>query len=223
MDSSYQTRIRSLPTDLCYALDKFDRDALKILEPLLSELEYRDLPPTIYHYTTDIGLRGILESGKLWLTDIFALNDPSELRHGYQLATSSLTNEVENGPEEYRQFANDFIGALEHEKEDREGIERSAHYFVCSFSKDGNDLGQWRAYADDGRGYALEFKTSCLEKAFTESSRTRTRANILASDGETFPVTYNDVQLSDIHKKLIQKSASIDVFAPREKSNAGCS
>jgi hypothetical protein len=33
-------------------------------------------PPIIYHYTNDAGLRGILESGKLWLTDIFDLNDP---------------------------------------------------------------------------------------------------------------------------------------------------
>jgi hypothetical protein len=32
------------------------------------------------------------------------------------------------------------------------GIEAAGHFFICCFSGDGDDLGQWRAYADDGRG-----------------------------------------------------------------------
>jgi hypothetical protein len=42
--------------------------------------EGEEPPHIIYHYTGDVGLRGILETGQLWLTDVYGLNDPSELR-----------------------------------------------------------------------------------------------------------------------------------------------
>jgi hypothetical protein len=51
-----------------------------------------------------------------------------------------------------------------------EGIENIANFFVCSFSKDGNDLSQWRSYADDGRGYVLGFDTQALEQAFGKTA-----------------------------------------------------
>jgi hypothetical protein len=44
----------------------------------------------IYHYTNSAGLKGILESGNLWFSDIFGLNDPSELRHGLGCAIDIL-------------------------------------------------------------------------------------------------------------------------------------
>lgn len=205
MGSSKQEIVTPIPTELQDALHNFDHEALRIVGRWLSELEGRSIPTVMYHYTTDAGLRGILGSGKLWLTDIFALNDPSELRHGFSLATDILDDEAKKGPDEYRLFAENFRDALEQEKEGREGIERSAHYFVCSFSKDGNDLGQWRAYADDGHGYALEFDASPLEKAFTGSSRAQTTAKALASNGEGFPVTYSDIRLSDLQRRMIQR------------------
>jgi hypothetical protein len=31
------------------------------------------IPPIVYHYTNDVGLKGIQEVGQLWLTDIFDL------------------------------------------------------------------------------------------------------------------------------------------------------
>jgi len=37
----------------------------------------------------DAGLEGILRSRPLWLTGIFDLNDPSELRHGSKQAAES--------------------------------------------------------------------------------------------------------------------------------------
>jgi Protein of unknown function (DUF2971) len=38
-------------------------------------------------------------------------------------------------------------------------------FFALSFSATFDELGQWRAYADDGRGYALGFDTEKLEGA----------------------------------------------------------
>lgn len=36
----------------------------------------------LYHYTSFLGLSGILQSKQLWLTDHKFLNDPSEIEHG---------------------------------------------------------------------------------------------------------------------------------------------
>ena len=47
----------------------------------------------------------------------------------------------------------------------RGGIEQVAHFFVCCFSKAEEDLGQWRAYADNGRGYSIGFDAHMLEQA----------------------------------------------------------
>ncbi len=45
-----------------------------ITDPFTQELIDTPAPSLIYHYTNDCGLRGILESGQLWFTDIFNLN-----------------------------------------------------------------------------------------------------------------------------------------------------
>jgi hypothetical protein len=205
MESSRQESSAPIPLDMRVALNNFDSESLDIVRRWLSKLRERPVPTFIYHYTTDVGLRGILESGKLWLTDIFALNDPSELRHGFSLATDVLDDKAKSGPDEYRLFANNFKEAL------NEGIEISAHYFVCSFSACGDDLSQWRAYADNGCGYALEFNTEPLEKHFCQLARTST------SDGEAFPVTYDDNKLAEIHRQIIKEVLPITSL-PRGKN-----
>ena len=66
-----------------------DRHAPKVRKPsdgdfLWSsfEIEAAKPPPMLYHYTNEMGFKGIMESGTLRFSDIFDMNDPSELRHG---------------------------------------------------------------------------------------------------------------------------------------------
>lgn len=124
-------------------------------------------PSTIFHYTNCVGLRGILSSGQLWMTDMFALNDPSELHYGYSEAIERLRSsvgETDNAAGRYRQ---EFASQLENKT--REKLKKSGHYFCCSFSRNGDDLGQWRMYADDGKGFALGFDCSTLERSHTKT------------------------------------------------------
>jgi hypothetical protein len=86
-----------LPEDMHAEVGKFDAAADEIIQSIGRALNAREPPPIIYHYTNDAGLRGILESGKLWLTDIFDLNDPSELSHGFSHAVSILSNKAADG------------------------------------------------------------------------------------------------------------------------------
>ena len=98
--------IGPIPPDAQAALDQFEDAADKIIEPLVQDPEAKKTPHAIYHYTNDVGLRGILETGQLWLTDVFSLNDPSELNHGFSLMLKVLMSkvvspEVENSPKDY--------------------------------------------------------------------------------------------------------------------------
>jgi hypothetical protein len=181
-----------IPADMMEELDKFDGIAEQIIASFVQGVELQPPPPVIYHYTNDLGFRGILESGKFWLTDIFNLNDPSELTHGFSHAIRILNGRAANGPPESQLFAQQFaIFGLQG------GIQAAAHYFVCSFSASGDDLGQWRAYADNGRGYALGFDTKALEDPYTKIGDTPIPNN------STFSLTYNDAQLSTLHARMI--------------------
>ena len=180
-----------IPQDMKNALTEFDTTANGIVRSFIDTLESQEPPEIIYHYTNDVGLKGILETGQLWLSDIFSLNDATELSHGFSHAVSRLNAKAHTGPRESHLFAKNFSALLEG------GMQGTAHYFVCSLSSDGDDLGQWRAYADNGRGYAIGFDARALEGLFTR------RNGVPIPNNSTFPVTYNDATLADIQHQMI--------------------
>lgn len=193
-----------IPQDMKNALTEFDTTANGIVRSFIEKLESQDPPEFIYHYTNDVGLKGILETGQLWLTDIFSLNDPTELSHGFSHAVNRLNAKADTGPPESRVFAKNFSAFHE------VGVQGSAHYFVCSLSSDGDDLGQWRAYADNGRGYAIGFDARALERLFTH------RDDLPIPNKSTFPVIYNDAMLAEIHHQMIDSMFDL-ISLPRGK------
>jgi Protein of unknown function (DUF2971) len=111
---------------------------------------------------------------------------------------SVLNGKVADGPGVGKLFAKNFAVL------DREGaIPRVAHLFMCSFSSRGDDLGQWRAYADNGRGYALGFDSKALENGFTKKGETPIPNN------STFHVKYNDTQLLEIYGRIVEKMINL--------------
>ena len=184
------TAANRIPPSVQKAVDQFQSEADRILQPLVDKLKARTPPPIIYHYTGDVGLRGILETGRLWLTDVFSLNDPSELNHGFSLLLNALMDKAVSP--DAKSFAQ---GLVDFSK--RVGIRRSGNFFVCSFSESGDDLGQWRAYGDNGRGYVLGFDTTELETAFTKDGQ--------PGYAQASPLTYDDARLGDIHGQIVEK------------------
>jgi len=195
-----------IPADMTSALRQLDIDAEEIVSTFVREIEASPLPPRLYHYTNDDGLRGILESGKLWLSDIFSLNDPSELSHSVAYATDILKGKAKNSHE--KAFASRFDQALTVGE-----LQNLAHYFVCSFSASHDDLGQWRAYADDGRGYALEFDTSVLDSAFCRSGAD---SNV---NNHTARITYNDNTLIKLYEQVMEMA--LPLIVPPNHQNFG--
>jgi hypothetical protein len=182
-----------VPPDIMLELQKFDGAADQLFDSFFKTIEVVPWPPVIYHYTNDVGLRGILETGKLWLTDMFNLNDPSELSHGLSHLVNILNGKAVGGPPESKSFSLAFQAYLR-----QGGYQKFAQYFVCSFSSAGDDLGQWRAYADNGRGYALGFDAGRLVTAFKQPGDRPIPNNA------TLPMTYDDGKCTELHKQLVE-------------------
>ena len=53
-----------IPPEAQAALDQFKAEADKIIDGLIGGPEATKTPPSIHHYTDDVGLRGILETGR---------------------------------------------------------------------------------------------------------------------------------------------------------------
>jgi hypothetical protein len=178
--------------DMQKHIDIFYAGADEVVTDFARALEAQPVPTMLYHYTDGAGLSGMLESGKVWLTDIFSLNDPSELRHGVASVIRQLKEAADTGPQELKIFTKNLIAMLEG------GIEEIAHFFVCCFSVAANDLGQWRAYADNGRGFALGFDGKMIEDAFTKTGAGPIEGRM------TFPVTYADAPLDALHRQIVE-------------------
>ncbi len=198
----------AIPDDMNAALEACYAECETRVDAYAAELDAVPPPSTIYHYTDSVGFRGILESGMFRLTDIFALNDPAELRHGIKYAGEILDIEAKKGHPAAVIFARNFREFVE------EGAHKVADFFVGCFSSADDDLGQWRAYADNGQGFALGFDGRLLEEAFATSE-------VDIKDNRTFPISYDEEKLQKIQGDLVRGTIPLIALpAGRNMSNA---
>lgn len=103
----------------------------------------------VYHYTSTEGLRGIIDTGEIWLTNTAFVNDTTECRALWQLTGLFADGELTN-PFVQRRW---------------ESGERQANtLYIVSFSRIKNSLGQWRAYG----GFCIGFDVNgMLGRGFT--------------------------------------------------------
>lgn len=178
--------------ELGAALHRFDAAAVAAIEPFLDSVAAKPTPNVIYHYTDYAGLHAILQTGILWFTDVFSMNDPSEIHHGMKQSVDHLRHMVEQADSRLHRFFLDKYEAFI-----SEGLKQSAHYNICCFSTLCDSLSQWRAYADNGTGYALGFDAKALEVAYAYVGGKR------ASNRSLFHVTYEDGKLSELQRRLV--------------------
>ena len=113
-------------------------------------------PERLYHYTTADGLHSMLQSGHVWATDCFYLNDPNELRYGFDVvravAERMLSQKKSHALERFLEHLPITIqDKLEH-----------GRVYLMSFCAKGDLLSQWRGYAAAAGGYAIGFDPSGL-------------------------------------------------------------
>ncbi len=114
----------------------------------LSSLSFEPLPgEKLFHYCPTATLWAILDSCSLWLSSIKCLNDSVELLWGRQI----LLRELQRNKFRY---PGDFPLAV---RIVMVGTHLNVLPLVFSLSRNGDLLSQWRAYATDGEGVAIQF------------------------------------------------------------------
>ncbi len=117
-------------------------------------------PSVLYHYTDAHGLLGILDHKQLWLTHHSFLNDSNEIQYGMKLIRQVV-------PDLSSPIPQDSFEEWIEKCDTREERAKDQTYIAC-FSEHGDQLSQWRAYADDGLGFAVGFSFTVLEQVAGE-------------------------------------------------------
>lgn len=123
----------------------------------LDSLNYQPLSnEKLYHYCPTKSFWAILESRTLWLSSIHSLNDFSEWDWGKKLVTKVLNDDVIEFRADFRFIVQNLF----------DETTKNLHPLIFSLSRNNDLLSQWRAYADNGEGFAFEFDAERMCNVF---------------------------------------------------------
>lgn len=151
----------------------------------------------LYHYTNAAGLEGLIKAQQVWFTNYRHLNDPSELTYGMSIASEMLKEASLKVDKKLKLFCDVVMDFFTHKS-----LVGSLDFFIASFSKERNDLGQWRAYGDDGKGFALGLAPHLFH--VIDKSDTEPHENVFVT-----PVVYGEQAGRDRHHVAIEKSLTL--------------
>jgi hypothetical protein len=120
----------------------------------------------LYHYTTAKGLLGILESNVLWAGDLSYMNDFSEFKYAENLIENELKKAIEISMPELLKESRYLVLTQPFSNARRLNIYSA--YSFC-FCQEGDQLSQWRGYAQKGTGYSLGFDAKQIQLTLKES------------------------------------------------------
>jgi len=116
--------------------------------PMIITRKYKpDDNDIIYHYCDAYAFYSICTNRKLWFNDLFSMNDYLELHWGYSIWEQAASTRLEK-------YGREFLDEID------EIIHFSGFQGLLlanCFSTDKDVLSQWRAYANDGKGYVIGF------------------------------------------------------------------
>ena len=139
------------------------------------------IPKVIYHYCDLNAFLAILNYKKLWLSNSYNLNDSFENRW--------LSKNIEDVRGEFEEYKEEINQVIYHYNNNPEVP------YVCCFSRQGDILSQWRAYANDGKGVAIGFNTDYFNHINITGNNSHSGYPIILT-----PVIYDNEQ----QKKLIR-------------------
>lgn len=128
----------------------------------------------LHHYTTLKGFLGIINDGEIWATNIFYMNDQTELNRAIEFLNAELAPRIDVlkeermklGPRALGPETNSDILKIEAKLRFLEIVNSSAsnivkdnriQFYVCSFAALDDSLSQWRGYCQDGNGISIGF------------------------------------------------------------------
>lgn len=154
---------------------------------------------TVFLYTSAEGFEGIIQSKKLWFSDVVAANDPREItlgqEHFLEAVKSIKDNEVKGvTSQQLHAFAARLLK-----------YQRESTCFTCCFSMRGDDLPMWNAYAAAYCGLSIGFRPTAL----TGVPARVQKVNYLDADT---PGAFKDLALQ-VALDLLRPGAEAEVYA----------
>ncbi|KAA1249367.1 DUF2971 domain-containing protein [Mycobacterium simiae] len=128
---------------------------------------------SLYHYTDTKGLKGILDSGQLWGTHVAYLNDSQEFSYGVEAICAMIhqygreVKAIGNKPTD-ELGANAIMDVCAKVLRAKNLLEENLGPFVTCFSVYGDELSQWRGYANGG--YAIRFDRETLKNSVRQTT-----------------------------------------------------
>jgi hypothetical protein len=116
-----------------------------ILDDVLSRVPEK----TLYHYTTQVGLLGIIDKEEIWATHTQYLNDTKEYQHAVDVITDVILQREVLASGDAKRVLRDMTEAARQAG--------SMNVCVCSFSEGRDSLSQWRSYCGGTSGFAIGF------------------------------------------------------------------
>ena len=111
---------------------------------------------TLYHYTGIGSLLGMVDSGVLWASHIYYLNDSAEIVFACRLLQNIVKERISNSSHQESEFLGQLHSWL------ITFTKTAYHLFVFSLTEEGNLLSQWRSYTPHGKGIAIGFNAQFL-------------------------------------------------------------
>lgn len=160
------------------------------------------LPRILYHYCSTDTFFNIVKNKSIWLCDISKSNDSQELnwiygqfKHYIGTAWDQYANRLEDESDK-KFFHNVSAGS------DVFFSNEPFRCFAFCLSGAADNLGQWRGYANDGKGVSLGFRPSFFE--------TLTKASLKVGFMQFDKVQYGDAAA----KKLFIDKCGLSYFSP---------
>jgi Protein of unknown function (DUF2971) len=110
----------------------------------------------MFQYTSVEGFLGILDSKRLWLSDLASANDPREIVLGRQKLLDALSSLLRH---EYRGERGLRLSRL---TQRLKGYFETHQAFCCCFSMAADELPMWAAYGAQYSGIALGFRPTAI-------------------------------------------------------------
>jgi len=158
-------------------------------------------PGRLWYYTTADTFAQIIESKKIWATQISCLNDHSEFRYSVRLLREAMKGYTDQGFDADTRWLAEHVYTLLAD----DGADAS-WFFVLCMSEKKDDLSQWRAYGGGEGGVAIALRPQEL--------RPRTQ-----NFGGLAAVSYDEAKQQELVKDIA--AATVELFKSGLASRPG--
>jgi hypothetical protein len=195
IDHSDESAGPSLPAPLAEAVGEFEA---WMQRQLLADQARSTPQKSLYHYTGEASLRGILGNRKLWCFSHSQQSDDTEVRYSFDIARKVIVEEAARTNPAVKSILTGLDGLLT-----SNSMSKTFDFYFFSFSRHRDDAKQWEGYGDKRKGFAIGFAPALFQPDRTELAP---QANENVFVGR---VIYGRPATSARHRRCTRKLAEI--------------